>query len=426
MVALGLLGAMCVVAGTLYFAPYQLSLPGFWEMRFTAGRLRWMLWTSGALLIAHAAVLSIVQRREVVGSPTLLALWASHERSALLLARVSTPLLAVLYAWLRVRNNVEIPHASLGELVGGQAWAPFQYRALVPWLIAGADRLGLVAGGDLRLAFATVEAISAFLLVAAMERLLKLYFPATRAALLAPAVLIPLVFTLATPVRANAYLYPYDTPAVLFMAVGLWLLLARKWWAFYPLFAVATLNRETTCFLTIMYLLGALRRYAPRTMAAHVTAQAAIWIAIKLALVWLYPSIPIEDRGATPFIEQPLFISMAERNLQFLINPLSYAYVVAALGGTWVALGLYGRLVDPPEVRRALLVAIPFVLAMSYVGLLAEIRVFCELVPLFTLGYVLMLRTFACRAGQCGLVDANIARSVGHGGPPRVATASTA
>lgn len=424
---LGLLGALCLLVGTLYLAPYHLRLPEFWESRFTATSIRWMLWGSGALLLVHAGFLSAVQQAPGLRTLRAAAGWI-RERERVLVGsvRCCTPILAIAYAWLRFANNVEIEHASLSELVAGTAWAPFQYRALVPWIVAATDHLGLIEAGAHRAAFAVIEAGAAYLLVLAIERLLRLYYPRATSALVAPMVFVPLLFTLATPFRSNPYLYPYDTPAVLFMALGLLLLLQRRWWLFYPLFALATLNRETTCFLTVIYVLGSIGAEPWRRVAGHAAAQAAVWFALKLSLVALYPGIPIEDRGAEAFVAQPLFISMAHRNIAFLSQPLSYPYLVASLGGVWVALAFYGHAVPSRAVRRSLLVALPFVAAMAYVGLLAEIRIFSELIPLFTLGYVLMLQGLAARTDATeALKEAGIDKAALRGARRAPALAGT-
>ena len=78
-------------------------------------------------------------------------------------------------------------------------------------------------------------------------------------------------------------------PSLFFFALGLLLLLRRRWVAYYVVFALATLNRETSCFLTAGMLFLFWSRENNREIMKHWAAQFLIWMSLKamLALAFL-------------------------------------------------------------------------------------------------------------------------------------------
>ena len=63
--------------------------------------------------------------------------------------------------------------------------------------------------------------------------------------------ILPFHFFFPRPYYPN---YWYDTPSILFFTLGLIAMYKRKWMIYYFIFIIATFNRETTCFLTVIYL----------------------------------------------------------------------------------------------------------------------------------------------------------------------------
>jgi hypothetical protein len=167
---------------------------------------------------------------------------------------------------------------------------------------------------------------------------------------------------------------------VFFFATGWYLLLKRRWVLFYPLFAIAVLNRETCLTLTGLYAFTAYRRVPMRTLLAHVVAQCAVWGAIKTGL-WF---------AMAPHGHQ-LYSDSLEKNRYTLTQLLGMRgdslKVVAKFllwcGGLWAALPFVTK--DQPEpVRRSLWVIGPFFLGMVFVGTLREMRIYGELIPIVT------------------------------------------
>ncbi len=70
--------------------------------------------------------------------------------------------------------------------------------------------------------------------------------PRSRASLLAPAILIPMVWNY---IILSGILFPEDIPALLLFTLGLTFLFREKRWHFHVVFLLAILNRESSVFL---------------------------------------------------------------------------------------------------------------------------------------------------------------------------------
>ena len=308
--------------------------------------------------------------------------------------------LAVAYATARMAFTHEIDPARLADLVAGEASLPFQYRALVPALVGLVAALPGVAAVPLAALFGVVEATAALGAWAAFRRFLRPHLggapeaAGARASVLALALFVPLGLGLASPWRYNAIYFPWDTVSVAAFTLGLALLQERRWGAFYALFAVATLNRETTCFLTVALVLAEVDRRPEGAslwrhlggLAAHGGAQLAIWLGVKTALAAAFAG------NAAPGAEAGgLFVPTYVRSVWILTSVPGWAYLGLAMGGAWlVPLLLRQRLAGVRWAPYARVVPV-FLLGMALVGELLEVRIYAELLPLATAGLVLSL-----------------------------------
>ena len=395
-------GAVALVLGTLYLYAYTFKLLPFWEYKMRGTNVSWMLWSAGVLLLAHGSLICWISRTHDADGRNLTRPSLITTLSKAWLAPTLAVLVSITYTYLRFSTNSEISHASLHELTVGTGWTPFQFRVLVPWLVGGLHDLGAFPDGNWRLGYILVEVGATLLIYLTFARWIDLYFERQQGRWLAFLIYIPLYFTFASPIRVNAFYYPWDTPSVAFFIVGLYLIQQKQWGIYYVVFALATLNRETACFLTVIYALTAVRREGWSQIGLHVSAQLVVWVLIKAGLALFYQDNPIEDRGEMAFVDQSLFISMWARNVNFLTNPLSFLYLVTAMGGIWLPVLLCARRIGSSFVQRALWVTVPFGIGMSYVGLLGEYRIFGELVPLYTLALLLLVFRHSVSGNEYG------------------------
>jgi hypothetical protein len=291
---------------------------------------------------------------------------------------------AAAFACYYGASRMKLPEwepARFDAVLVGTAPTPFQYRLLLPLTYRAikdsAAHLPLVkTTRGFRL---LVETLTAFCLMLSFRYYLSrcLSCRAAREVTLSMALVLP--FNYLTP-RFIHY-YVYDTPSVLFMLLGLILLYERRWWLFYPLFALATLNRETACFLTLAYLLSADRREGYRRIAVHVLAQGTLWTAIKLCLMQSFAGNP----GG-------LYWYRLGGNLNALVHLQPLARVMSSLGYTWLFVIPWWRRIENRFVRRVTLVAPVHFLAMLWVGKIPEIRIFGEMIPIVLPAYLLVVR----------------------------------
>lgn len=343
-----------------------------------------------AVLLALASTPSTAQRAR--------ALWhrlvAAEQRRAW--AWLAAAALAGLYAALRVAYNSECSPATLADLTAGTAQTPFQYRTLVPWTVRAVVTAAPALGGSLWLLYGLAEAAAALAAWIGFRRWLRptVTTPAARS-VVALVLFLPLALNLATPFRHNALFFGWDTLSVALFTGGLALLQERRWAAYYLLFAVATLNRETTCFLTIAWVLSHAGRVSLRHLAAHGAAQLAVWLAVKGALAMVYA-------GNTPLHEQSelggLFITPYVLNLGAVSTVPGLLMLASAMGGLWLVPALLHRRIEAPDLRRWFRVVPVFVVAMLIVGEALEVRIYSELIPLVTTALIVVGRSVVSEA----------------------------
>ena len=274
------------------------------------------------------------------------------------------------------------PAVGMAGFTDGEATGPFRYRILVPFLartaaaVFGRDRLFWIYG-----ALGTLALVG---LMLCYRALLSAFMRPKMATLLAPAILYPAAWNY---IVLNRFYFPFDVPALFFFVAG-WLAILRRRWAFYyPLLALATLNREMSWVLPVVFALVERGRLPWRTWAFHVSAQCALWVAIKLAL---YRMLSSPD---APLFEPALPLNLETWSGMLLLRGSGlrdWAKLALVFGSLWLALPFVMR--DSPQfVRRSLWVAVPVVAALFFVGIVDEVRVYAELVAPITTPVLLAL-----------------------------------
>jgi hypothetical protein len=314
-------------------------------------------------------------------------------------------LVAFLAAYYFTHLRLELTRSSILELlVDGVAKKPFQYRALMPWTIDALHGIltrlnfpfelivekprglswllkGQVDKPIVHIAL-FLELIACFLLIITYRFYVSLFVRnRVLCSLFSLSIIVVLLFNYVLPRMlsiSNAPIYrpifyPSDIPAVLFFTLGLILIHKKKWVPYYLLFAVATLNRETTCFLTVVYFLTAFGKTRLKPVMLHVAFQLVIWVSIKTFLYVLYQDNP----------GYGLFEFSVGRNISSFAGFHFYPLFLTNLGGTWLFVLMFRRYLRDDFLRRSLIVAIPYVIGMFIVGNLFEIRIFGELIPVF-------------------------------------------
>jgi hypothetical protein len=291
------------------------------------------------------------------------------------------------FAALRFQHNARFVGASLERLTEGTALLPYQFRVLIPWLVECISNLPLV---DLPLdsIYFLVEVTSLFLAILAFRHYLAL--PLGNSILpfvLSITLLYPLTIQYLVWDPYPIFYYPYDIPAVLFLTLGLIFLYEKSWTKYYVLFIVATFNRETSCFFTIVFLITSFGKESPSKLAAHTLFQLTIWVAVKGLLYLVFST-----NASAPNSVWGVFDDNISFNMHRLSSPTAYLSLLSIVGFLWLPTLLLSPLIRDEFVRRSLLVCLPFFVGMLLVGNIVETRIFGELTPIVFSGFLLIAR----------------------------------
>lgn len=286
------------------------------------------------------------------------------------------------------------------EICGNIGTKPWQYRILVPSVANGLNALNLPIHFSLWGWARMIELISMVLVVYASRGYLGLFLKDRRlTSILAFFVflIVPFLFFYPRPYYAN---YWFDTPTILFFTLGLTFLHQKKWAFYYVLFTVATLNRETTCFLTLAYLCTALGREKISTIAGHCGAQFIIWMTIKTVLGRIYVGNP--GPNGFEWFDGDSTIPHYVDNLKVLANPVNLAGFLSFMGFLWIPVLFYYKKIGNEFVQRCLWIIPPYFLGMFFVANIYELRIFSDLVPVVLTPFLLILANLFRCSGEEG------------------------
>ena len=296
--------------------------------------------------------------------------------------------------------NEEYYRAPLESLVQGVAVKPFQFRVLIPWMVKITDALlqkvGFVVSA--RNLFKVFEIISTFWLIVVCRYYLSLFFKGPILYVLPFTLLLVLPFNFIIGCcGASDAIFPYDIPSILFLFVGLTLIYKRNWVLFYPIFLIATLNKESTFLLTLAFLFTALGKRPAKAIAPHVLTQFVLWFGIKLWLSHLYAHNP----GAA-------FEYHLRANLEDIITGISarpkdlIIGIFSSMGFSWLVPVLFYHRIRDDFIQRTLWVAVPYVAGLMCVAVIIEVRDYGDLIPMTLPATLLIVRQLFHQSAQVG------------------------
>jgi hypothetical protein len=174
------------------------------------------------------------------------------------------------------------------------------------------------------------------------------------------------------------YTVPYDVPALAFFCAGIWCVVTNRLLFFYLVFMVATLNRETSCFLILFYIVWnycQLRgiAHARRTIALNAAVLSVLWVAIKIVPTHMFHGHSFAVSGVSPV--EHIFV----HNLRTLLKPQQWPVLASICGFTLFLIWIGRRWIG----NQALEYAVGITLAVWFLGSvlegqILEIRIFNE------------------------------------------------
>ena len=192
----------------------------------------------------------------------------------------------------------------------------------------------------------------------------------------------------------NSIYHSYDLPSLAFFCWGIVFFLHKRFFLFYLLFVVASLNRESTCFITIAIFALLLDFPKPnfrslilawsknKNLVFHCTAQAALWFLVKAILENIYRDNPgnffEETLSMKQFLSDMWLGNPSWPYLQttnFFGNPRCFLPLFACI---WVSIPFLWQDI-PVAAKRLFWVTPTYMLAAMMFANLMESRVYHEL-----------------------------------------------
>jgi len=296
----------------------------------------------------------------------------------------------ILYFFIQVSGVNRYYKARLGDMVYGTAYRPYVYRALLPTVVSlfsplipsgvGGVSMQIPGMGQMlsRLDAATYPAEALLVLLGLYLSLLGfvLSLRYLMRALDYTEKVIDWVSAAALPLLSPMFLagYIYDFPMLFLFTLGLAMLLRRLWLAYLVVFLLASLNKETSILLTLVFAFHYWRNLERGIFYRLLVAQLILFIAVKMGLAWIFRANP----GG-----------MFEYHLPDQIRAIqSMPGLALFLGLILCGLGvLIARrwLEQPLFLRHALFIAIPLGILYLFFSMPFELRVFYELYPVVLL-----------------------------------------
>lgn len=264
---------------------------------------------------------------------------------------------------------------STHSLVFHSAATPFQYRYLLPALLRFLYlylHLNIVIGTFL------FEFVFFFCLNVVSKKIYDLVFNHKYNLYI---FYLGLFFTLSLTyvfTKFNNYYFIYDIPSLFFISLGTFFILKNNFKGLCFIMLIGTINRETTIILPAIYLLKNIKIQKGQNVKICVfnfLYLMLFWIGIKVVL--FYTFINSSGSGAFQYYYgTSLKLTHFQDNFNFLFSTNLF-YLLPFAGGSWIVYLFWNKL-DSIILKQTLLLLIPFVIGMFFVGIIYELRVFGE------------------------------------------------
>jgi hypothetical protein len=218
-----------------------------------------------------------------------------------------------------------------------------------------------------------------------------------------PVMLVCALLSYAVHVERNTYL-PYDLPSLAFFTGGVLCIYTRRFWPLLAVVLIGTINRETTLFLIVVFLLDAMSIPDTETITRwsdRFRLRQVPWLKLALlCLAWFIPETILSHMFAGNDRSQN-YIRVIEN-----IPRLKVTFWPALLNVCGYMLPFVLLLhsnIRPRRFGNYALVAIPWFVTMVFWGVLIETRIYGELVSYTTVASLLLVEQYLAKPKAEGL-----------------------
>jgi hypothetical protein len=292
-------------------------------------------------------------------------------------------LFSILFSGYRFTNMMD-DWIGFDRLIKHDFHRPFVTRPLIPWIAEVLVKLGFLPEKS----FQVLEILGCFLMLVLFEKYIRNFLINKSFSKIAAFLILLFVpYYLIMPRLINLW-YPYDIWATTINIALLLCLYRKKYFVYYLLFVVGTVNRETTCFVTIAMLFICLGEMPFRRLFIHLLCQLCLWLVTRSILEHIFA----HTGGG-------LYEDNFRSNLGYLwnllraggINDGSYGKslfhaisLIAALSYLFSNFYIvrYWKMLDNRFLKRAFLTFIPYYFIVLLIGNIFEYRLMAEMLPL--------------------------------------------
>ncbi|NOS85104.1 MAG: hypothetical protein HOP31_08175 [Ignavibacteria bacterium] len=276
---------------------------------------------------------------------------------------------------------------SLNAVATFQTSKPYQFRLLMPVIFDFFKPLHALYGKYLYNAW-NVTAV--FMIQVVYYKLLCGYFRNKKRLLwAAPVILYPILFNY---IILNQSFQYYDFTAILFFTIGLYYILNQRTIAFFIIFIIAVINKETAGYLIFAYLLFNYKNLFTKKVIINTFILGVFFIGYKLLLNYIFRNNP-GDSFEIGYHENIRIVK------QLFSNTVYIKHLVFNFGGLYIfviLLFITGAWRKYPDRRKVYmnLAIVPYYILGIYITYITEVRVYTELIPMITTLFLLYISTF--------------------------------
>lgn len=291
------------------------------------------------------------------------------------------------------------PPAQSDRIANFEAAKVFQKRFLVPVL---ADALSITTRISFDYSLKIIVFFATIGLIYGFKEMLNLFVSDDAFQYISVSVLVPISWNY---IAINSIFHAYDIPSICLYCWGVVLFMRNNFLIFYTLFVISTLNRESSCFITISILLIKFnynikdkRNYLfesfrmNKFLFKHVLIQFLIWVGLVFSIKYFVKDNPgsfyevtfsmihfikclIENESCWPYLDPDSFFT----------NPRCFLTLFL---GLWTLIPLLWHYIPPLSKKLLLLIPIYLIPCIMYANLM-ESRVYHELNIIISLVSVL-------------------------------------
>ncbi len=296
-------------------------------------------------------------------------------------------LLSLLFILIYFESTNIWQYTKLEDLTNFSAHLPFQYRVLIPSLVNVIHK----AFPGLKIFFLYQLILLGFSI--SLARVSRIYLREYIDNKLIEHFGIILLFyiLLWNYCALGVWLYPWDIPSIVFFTIGLICIKQNRMLLFFPLFVIATFNRETIILVILAHIITRdnLRMFFRAIPVSFL--YFTVWLFIKYILYLIFIDNPLEPDGGK------LFLNKVSENIDFLIALLKfdkfYILRIFSFGGLYFLIPFAIKYLD--NFTKRLLILIPVILVIIFmVGKFQEVRIYSELVPIILLPAILKFKKY--------------------------------